>query len=112
MAQAWEYSAVSAFDVSLRRMFPCGLVVRFASCPPLTLLLDLRKTHNQPTLFEVVSFALRKTSFLATGMVGLSQRNQGGARRAGDIREGRYAVADAGLVVHSFKSYQIKIDRK
>ena len=71
-----------AFDVSLRRMFQSGLVASFASCPSLTLLLDLRKTHNQPTLFKVVTFALRKTFFLATGMACLPKRSQGGEPKA------------------------------
>ena len=31
-----------------------GLAARFASCPPrFALLLDLRKTHSQPALFEL-----------------------------------------------------------
>ena len=79
-----------------RRLLRSGLAARFATCPPrFALLLDLRKTHNQPALVDVVSSA-PKNAVLATVMACLPQRNKGGGRRPGDIRGGRYAVAVAG----------------
>ena len=96
-----------------KRTFWSGLAARFASCPPrFALLLDLRKTHSQSALFEMVSIAWNKKLDLATGMACLLQRSQGGARSVGDMSVGRCDVADAGLVVQSIESYQIKIDRK
>ena len=74
-----------------------GLAGRFAPCPPaFGLLLDLRKTPSQPALGAVFSLPLNKPTFAATGAVCLPQRSQGGARRAGDMSGGRYAVTVAG----------------
>ena len=89
---------LNAFAVCLRRSRWSGLAARFATCPPrFALLLDLRKTHNQSALFEMIFYALCKTYFLATGTACLPKRSQGGARRAGDMSIGRYAVPVAGL---------------
>ena len=80
-----------------KRTFWNGLAARFASCPPrFALLLDLRKTHSQPALFELASIAWNKKLALATGMACLLQRSQGGARSAGDMSGSRCAVAVAG----------------
>ncbi len=92
-----EVEIVDMNTLKLRHVRGSGLAARFASCPPrLALLLNLRKTRSQPALFEMVSYALSKTSFLATGMACLPKRSQGGARSAGDMSGGRYAVAVAG----------------
>ena len=102
-----------ALDVSLHRVRWSGLAVRFDSCPPrFALVLDLRKSHNQPALDGMVSQALSETSFLVTGMACLPQRSQGRGRRTGDIKVGRHAVAVAGLETHGLASYQTKIDGK
>ena len=101
---------LNAFDVSLCRLWRTGLAARFASCPPrFALLLDLRKTHNQPALFEMVSYALRKTSFLVPGMVCLLPRSQGGGQRPGDMSGSRYAVAVEGSAVHKVISSQLAV---
>ena len=97
LAQAWEYSVVMPFNFMLRTLWGSGLAARFASCPPrFALLLDLRKTRNQPTLVDVVSGAQNNTPSAATGMACLLQRSQGGGRRPGDMSGSRYAVAFAG----------------
>ena len=99
MAQASEYSVVIALDVSWRLMCWSGLAVRFASCPPrFALLLDLRKTHSQPALVELISVALKNTLAISTGTAFLPQRSQGGGRRTGDMSGGGYAVTVADLV--------------
>ena len=52
-------------SLSMLRLHNCqsGLAARFASClPPFGLLLDLRKTHTQPALVDLVSSA-PKTQF-------------------------------------------------
>ena len=60
-----------------------GLAARFASCPPrFALLLDLRKTHNQPALVELISVVLKNTLAIATGTACLPQRSQGGGPKA------------------------------
>ena len=82
--------------------FWSGLAARFASCPPrFALLLNLRKTHSQPALLSPVSYLQIKNHLLATDMVCLPKRSQGGARSAGDMSVGRRAVADAVLDAHS-----------
>ena len=98
-------------------LFKCtfcnGPPTRFASCPlRFALLLDLRKTHNLPALVELISVALKNILAIATGMVCLPKRSQGGARSAGDMSVGRRAVADAGLDAHSVAIHPTKTDRK
>ena len=75
-----------------------GLPTRFATCPPrFALLLDLRKTRQQPSL-GTVALPLKTPNtnpLLATGVAYLPQRSQGGAQRAGDMSGGRCAVSVA-----------------
>ena len=95
------------------RTFWSGLAARFASCPPrFVLLLTLRKTHSQPALLSPVSYLQIKNHLLATDMVCLPKRSQGGARSAGDMSVGRRVLAVVGLDAHSVASHQTKTDRK
>jgi hypothetical protein len=75
---------------ALNRLHWSGLPERFASCPPaFGLLLYLRKALRQPAPQAAVRARVRKLFFVATGTVRLSQRSQGGARRAEDMSAGR-----------------------
>jgi hypothetical protein len=73
--------------------------MQFASCPPaFGLLLYLRKLHRHSMPVVVRLARLRSLTNFATAAdtVCLPQRSKGGARSAGDMSGGRYAVADAG----------------
>ena len=115
MAQAREHSAVimGMKVLVFHRMGGRELPARFASCPPaFGLRLDLRKARRQPALPVSGLLGLYKTPFAAMGMVCLPQRSNGGARRAGDMSGGGYAVPVAGSKARNALGSQIKIDRK
>ena len=92
-----------------------GLPTRFATCPPaFGLLLDLRKTHQQPALEVLVMTGkgFNANPPVATGMAGLPQRSQGGGRRPGDMSGGRRAVAVADSAADRVGIWQTNNDRK
>ena len=100
--------------IRLRRVGGSGLPARFATCPPrFALLLDLRKTRNQPALLTTVSDFKIQNLLSSNGHgVSAAAKSRRRAKGPGDMSGSRYAVAVAGQGARHFANYQTKTDRK